>query len=171
MDASMLAAHVVGHGKRGYLDLIGPVVEFLVPPDEPGVDYCVMKGEIPPGVCVPLHTHADPETFTVLSGRIQVLSERAEGFRWLDVPQGEFIHVPGNAKHAFRNASSEPAVQLIVTTPTIGRFFIEIGRPVTPGVPAPPPTPELLEHFGRVSARYGYWNASPEENAALGIQF
>jgi hypothetical protein len=130
-----------------------------------------IEGEVPPDVCVPLHTHADPETFTVLSGTIQVWSERAEGFRWLDVPQGESIHVPGNAKHGFRNASSEPAVQLIVTTPAIGRFFIEIGRPVTPGVPAPPPTPELLEHFGRVSARYGYWNASPEENAALGIQF
>jgi hypothetical protein len=36
-------------------------------------------------------------------------------------------------------------------------------------VPAPPPTPELLEHFQQVTDRYGYWNASPEENAALGI--
>jgi quercetin dioxygenase-like cupin family protein len=171
MDASMQVAHVVGQRRHGFLDLLGPVVEFLVPPDEPGVDYCVMKGEIPPGVCVPLHTHPDAETFTVLSGTIQLLSQHANGFRWLDVRTGEFIHVPGNAKHAFRNASTEPAVQLIITTPKIGRFFIEIGRPVSPGVPAPPPTPELLEHFDRVAGRYGYWNASPEENAELGITF
>src|SRR3954451_7976899 len=88
MDVSMHTAHVVGEGRHGYLDVIGPVVEFLVPPDEPGLDYCVMKGEIPPGVCVPLHTHADPETFTVLSGAIQVLTEQAAGLTWLDVPQG-----------------------------------------------------------------------------------
>jgi uncharacterized RmlC-like cupin family protein len=29
---------------------------------------------------------------------------------------GDIFHVPGNAKHAFRNRSSEPAVAIIVTT-------------------------------------------------------
>ncbi|GCE10080.1 hypothetical protein [Dictyobacter aurantiacus] len=31
------------------------------------------------------------------------------------------------------------------------------------------PTPEALVKLLEVSARYGYWNAFPEENAAVGI--
>jgi hypothetical protein len=43
-------------------------------------------------------------------------------------------------KHAWRNQSWEPAVSLIVTTARLGRFFREIGTPVSPGatVPASP---------------------------------
>ena len=43
-----------------------------------------------------------------------------------------------------------------------------LGRPVTDTPQLV--TPEDLEHFAMVSARYGYWNATPEENAADGIQ-
>ena len=32
-----------------------------------------------------------------------------------------------------------------------------------------PVTPEDLTHFAAVSARFGYWNATPEENVAVGI--
>jgi hypothetical protein len=32
-----------------------------------------------------------------------------------------------------------------------------------------PVTPEDLARFAAVSARYGYWNATPEDNAAVGI--
>lgn len=28
-----------------------------------------------------------------------------------------------------------------------------------------------LAHFATVAAEYGYWNATPEENAAVGIHF
>jgi hypothetical protein len=49
----------------------------------------------------------------------------------------------------------------------MGRFFQEVGRPVT-GTPQPV-TAEDLARFLSVSATYGYWNATPEENAAIGI--
>jgi hypothetical protein len=29
----------------------------------------------------------------------------------------------------------------------------------------------FLAHFEATSAKYGYWNATPEENAAVGIRF
>lgn len=32
-----------------------------------------------------------------------------------------------------------------------------------------PVTPEDLTRFAAISAKYGYWNATPEENAAVGI--
>jgi hypothetical protein len=50
----------------------------------------------------------------------------------------------------------------------MARFFQETGRPYT-GTPLPV-TPEDLERFAAVSVKYVYWNATPEENARVGIQ-
>jgi hypothetical protein len=59
-------------------------------------------------------------------------------------------------------------VNLIITTKRLGRFFQEVGRPATD---APQPvTPEELARFAAICAKYGYWNATPEENAAVGIR-
>jgi quercetin dioxygenase-like cupin family protein len=160
---------VVVNGTHGLRELLGPTIEFLTSPSETGAVYCVMKGTIPPGVSVPLHSHGDFESVFVLSGTLQVLSERGDTFDWLDVAAGGFIHIPSNAKHAFRNRSSEPVVQLVTTTPQLGRFFQEVGRAVTPGVTLPPPTPEEVQHFIRVAGRYQIWIGSPAENAAVGI--
>jgi len=77
--------------------------------------------------------------------------------------------VPANARHAWRNVSEEPLVNLIITTKRLGRFFQEAGRPAT-GTRQPPPTPEELTRFAAISAKDGYWNATPEENAAVGIK-
>lgn len=59
---------------------------------------------------------------------------------------------------------------MIVTTAKIGRFFREIGSPAgqTPAA-SRPPTDEELEHFLATAERYGYWNATPEENAKIGV--
>jgi quercetin dioxygenase-like cupin family protein len=45
------------------LDVLGPTVEFMVLPSESEDRYCVLKGTIPPGVSVPLHSHPDDESF------------------------------------------------------------------------------------------------------------
>jgi hypothetical protein len=58
-------------------------------------------------------------------------------------------------------------IGLIITIKRPGQFFRETGRPVT-GAPLPV-TPEDLARFGAVPGRYGYWNATPEDNAAVGI--
>ena len=77
--------------------------------------------------------------------------------------------MPSGARHCWRNVSSEPLVAFIITTTRLGQFFQEVGRPV---VSTPQPvTVEDLAHYETVSAKYGYWNASPEENAAVGIRF
>jgi quercetin dioxygenase-like cupin family protein len=165
----MEATHIVSKEKYGVLDVLGPTVEFLTSPQESDAGYCVMRGIIPPGVSVPLHSHTDVESFYVISGYVQVLSQRGNKFEWLDAQAGDFVQVPSDTKHAFRNTSSEPVVQLITTTPKLGRFFQEIGRPITPGTLLPPPSPDYIEHFLRVAAKYRFWNGSPAENAAVGI--
>jgi len=39
------------------MDAFGPTLEFISCPDDPGADFCVMRGVVPPGVAVPLHSH------------------------------------------------------------------------------------------------------------------
>ena len=165
----MQTPYIIHKGIDGVLDVFGPTVEFLTSPSEAEAVYCVMRGTMPPGVTVPLHSHPDVEGFFLLSGAVQVLTQGGDTCAWRNVQPGSFIHIPSGTKHAFRNTSSEPVVQLIMTTPQLGRFFQEIGRPVIPGVPPLPPTPEELEHFRRLAAHYHHWLGSPADNAAVGI--
>jgi quercetin dioxygenase-like cupin family protein len=162
---------IVHPGTYPLLDVLGPSIAFLTLPDEPGATYCVMVGTIPPGVSIPLHSHPDFESFYILSGTVEALVMEGNRSTWRPAKTGEFVHVPGDVKHAWRNTSPEPVVQLLTTTPKLGRFFQEIGRAVSPGAPPAPPTPAELQHFAQISARYGYWLASTAENAAIGISF
>lgn len=149
------------------VELFGPTLEFLTSPEDERNDFCGLKGTIPPGHAVPLHSHQDTEDFLVVSGAVEGLRQGAEGYEWVAAKAGDYVHVPAGARHAWRNVSDEPVVTLIITTKRLGRFFRETGRPVT-GAPQPV-TPEDLTRFAAVSDRYGYWNATPEENAAVGI--
>jgi hypothetical protein len=95
----------------------------------------------------------------------------------LDVlgPTVEFLvlpsecHVALEVRHAWKNESDEPAVAIIVTTPRLGRFFQEVGRPVAPDASPQAPSPADVQRFAEVAARYHDWLAIPEENAAVGI--
>jgi quercetin dioxygenase-like cupin family protein len=148
-------------------DVFGPTVEFLTSPDDPDAAFCVMRGVVPPGVTVPLHSHHDPEDFFIVVGTQQVLTHGDQGLRWCDAHAGDYVRVPAGTPHAHRNVSGEPAVDLIITSARLGRFFREVGRLSTG--PTPPPTPEELAHFVAVATKYGYTLGSPEDNAAVGI--
>jgi quercetin dioxygenase-like cupin family protein len=151
------------------LDVFGPSVKFLIGPQSRDETPCVMKGTIPPGICVPLHSHAGIEAFFVLSGDLEVLTEEEGKARWITAGPGDFIEVPSEAKHGFRNRSKDPAVQLITTTSRLGRFFQEVGRSITQGERVSSPSPNERQRFLKTAERYGYWLATPEENAAVGI--
>ena len=150
-------------------DLLGPSVQFLVAPQANDEAPCVIKGIVPPGVAVPIHRHQAIECFYVLSGNVEVLSEKDGKIHWIAAGPGDFIEVPSGAKHAFRNRSQHPVVQLVTTTSKLGRFFQEIGRPMPQGANGNPPAPDQAQDLVRISERYGYWLATPEENAAAGI--
>jgi len=128
-----------------------------------------VKGDIPPGTSVPWHSHPEPESFLVVSGRGEVLVERDGRLGWIAVWPGDYVNVPGGTKHAHRNTSSEPLVELATTTATLGRFFEEIGRPLDDTARIEPPTAADFERFQAVAAKYGHRLASPEEIAAVGL--
>jgi uncharacterized RmlC-like cupin family protein len=109
----------------------------------------------------------DPEDFFIISGTQQVLTLGAHGLEWRDTPAGDYVQVAGGMPHAHRNISDEPAIELVITTARLGRFFREIARPITSS--PHPPTPDELDRFVAVAAQYGYILGTPEANAAVGI--
>jgi hypothetical protein len=58
---------------------------------------------------------------------------------------------------------------LVISTSKIGRFFRELATAAVPDAPNTDLSPEQILRFHEISRRYGYWNASPEENARVGI--
>lgn len=160
--------HLLSPSRLERINILGPTIQFLTDPTDDR-SPCIMRGTIPPGVSVPLHSHADPETFFVLSGELEGLSHSGDAHTWIAMKAGDVFHVPRDAKHAFRNLGREPAVMFIVSTSKIGRFFQEVGVPVREGLPSLPPSTAEIQRFLDTAAKYGYWNATPEENANVGI--
>src|SRR3981189_1283767 len=70
------------------LEVFGPSAQFLIGPQSRDETPCVMKGTIPPGICVPLHSHAGIEAFFVLSGDLEVLTEEGGKARWITAVPG-----------------------------------------------------------------------------------
>jgi quercetin dioxygenase-like cupin family protein len=126
-------AHRVDPREVEAVEVMGPLVEFLTSPAADDCTPCTMRGTIPPGMVVPLHRHGDPETYLIVSGEADGLAETSRGLDWLPLRPGDLFHVPGDAKHAFRNHTDAAAVMLIVSTSKIGRFFREIGTPAVKG--------------------------------------
>jgi quercetin dioxygenase-like cupin family protein len=150
------------------LDLFGATIEILSRPAADDNSLCVLRGVVPAGVTVPLHSHEDAEDFYILAGTQQVLTHDGSGLVWADVSAGDYVRVPPGTMHAHRNVSDLPAIDLIVTTARLGRFFEEAGRPVTDS--PQPPSQQDLARFVNLCVKYGYVLGMPEENAAVGIE-
>jgi quercetin dioxygenase-like cupin family protein len=156
----MQLANIVNDDEGTVLNLLhGTRLEILSPSNENA--YWVMKGALPPGVSVPLHSHSDAESFYGLVGEGEVLVQTPVGLEWKNLRPGDFIHVPGGRKHAWRNRSSEPISILVTCTARLGRALREMAQ-----VPA---SPDAIQRLAEISERYGYWLGSPEENASVGI--
>jgi quercetin dioxygenase-like cupin family protein len=86
------------------------------------------------------------ESFYVLEGEITLF----DGDEWIKGGEGDFLYVPPNRPHAFRNDSDAPVRMLILFSPGIARenFFLEVGK-------AKGLSPEELEAF---YARHDQYN-------------
>jgi quercetin dioxygenase-like cupin family protein len=155
-------ASVVNAGCGVTFNLGGPKFEFLASPEESA--YWVMKGTLPARVSVPLHSHGDAESFYLISGEVQFLAPTTSGLQWKTLRPGDFVHIPSDVKHAWRNLSTNPAEVLCATTPRLGRFLCEVGQFVRASG-----TDGVLNKLKSLSESYGYWMGSPQENADVGI--
>jgi quercetin dioxygenase-like cupin family protein len=107
-----------------------------------------------PGDTVPLHTHDEDETFTVLDGELTL---QVDGARSV-VGAGRSLTVPSGAAHAYLVSSTTAARWLVLTAPgRFAAFVAEVGRPAGDGLPEPsgPPSPEQAASLAEIAARHG----------------
>ena len=91
----------------------------------------------------------------MISGKVEgLVYSSEEDFRWVPIKAGDVFHVPGGARHGWRNQGRDPAVMILITTSRLGTSFKEVGRPAVPGKPSPPPSPEEIQRFLKTSDKY-----------------
>src|SRR3984893_2528623 len=147
----------------------GVLLQFLASPEEVGDAIYLIRGTMPPGVVVPLHRHEEPELLYVLEGSLEVYRSGGPSGGWMAARVRDIVVIPSNVKHALRNGSSVPATLALVTKSELYAFFRELAKPFDPNQRQDAPTPEATQELMAVAAKHGYWMASPEENAAIGI--
>lgn len=80
----------------------------------------VARGEFPPGVGIPKHTHPGDEVAYVLEGALTI---ELEGKPAVTVKAGETFFVPGGTVHFGKNAGKTPTV-------VISTYIVEKGKPL-----------------------------------------
>jgi quercetin dioxygenase-like cupin family protein len=124
-------------------------------------DFCVMLCTLPRGVVVPLHSHADRETFYVITGNPDIF----RGDQWESLSPGQVVDVQNGIRHAWRNSSEATVSMICITTMRMARFLRDVA------VDGDLPTSSVdRQRFLKLVGEHGYWLASPEENAAIGLQ-
>lgn len=145
------------------LDVLGLRLQHLTALSQGEGEYCLIRSLFPAGAVVPIHSHADRETFYIIHGELQGL--RSD--RWVSLVDGDVFDVPSDVRHAFRNQSGASVSLLLVTTVRMGRFFRDVSRPAT--LPVGPPMPADRQRFFEIAHSYGHWLGSPADNAAVGM--
>jgi hypothetical protein len=108
-------------------------------------------------------SHPDRELFSITEGAIEVFVAD----QWHAPRAGDVLDIRDGVRHAWRKISEAPVRLLIVTTARLGQFLREIGRPLAAA--NAPPSPGDVERLISISKRHGYWNGSPDDNAAIGL--
>lgn len=100
------------------------------------------------GAAPHFHTRIS-ESFYVLSGTATL----HDGNEWRPAEAGDFLHVPENAVHGFRNDGPEPVAMLILFTPAEARegYFRELGELLSEGrVPSTEEMTALMIKYDQV---------------------
>src|ERR1700722_2964380 len=93
------------------------------------------KGTLPPGVVMPLRSHAElrPSKIYVLEGSLEAYRERGPSQGWSTTQPAGVLAIPGKVKHALRNISSTPTTVILVTQEELYNFFRSVAKPFEAG--------------------------------------
>ena len=142
----------------------GVVAEVLLETGIGRAQVAVLRTSFVPGSVVPLHAHPEAEQHHVEAGRLQFY--HAGG--WVDASAGTRLCVAPGDFHAMRNTGPDAAVMLTLLPGSLLAYVREVAPPLD-GTPAAQPTSDAaIAHVAERRSR-GYVNASPADNAAIGI--
>jgi quercetin dioxygenase-like cupin family protein len=132
-----------------HIGLVGDTYTLLLTGRDTAGRFCLIDMHVPPGGGPPPHRHDFEETFTLLEGELEATFRGRNS----TVRAGETIHIPANAPHQFRNASSSPARMLCICSPAgQENMFLEVGVPVATRTTPPPPLDPAAEAAFRAKA-------------------
>jgi quercetin dioxygenase-like cupin family protein len=150
----MSGATAVQHdGEEEVHDLFGVAHRILVASEQIGGAAAVVEITIPPGAgSVPHTNQREALAWYVIDGVVDFETE--EGPRTLE-PGGALFMVR-HSRHRFANIGDRPARALMIALPGgIEAFFREAASALRTTLPTAPPSPETVEAFAQVAARYG----------------
>ncbi|AEU38042.1 cupin domain-containing protein [Granulicella mallensis] len=159
----------VAASREQIYQVLGVLQQFLVRPQEGANKIALIRGELPEGCEIPLHSHRDVEIFFIISGQVSIYVEGLNGSAWQTIAEGEAVSIPGGSKHALRAAGTTPADVISVTGGELFSFFEALAQPIAEGEVMIAPTMETMQGVFAAAAKYGIWLASPEENRAIGL--
>ena len=147
MDAQILKQ---GQGQGRAYWVVGDLYTILTGGEETGGAYALIHGVIPLNGGPPPHIHRrEDEAFYVLEGQLTFEVDS----RQIRASAGDWITLPRNSLHCFKNIGPAPAKVLILVNPSgLEKFFAEVGQPVTDRSAPPPPD---IEKLLAVAPRYG----------------
>jgi quercetin dioxygenase-like cupin family protein len=106
----------------------GSSTRFVAPGSVTGSQFGLFEWALPAGGGGPSpHFHKTfSESFYVMTGTIGLF----DGGHWISARPGDFLYVPQNGVHAFRNDADEPASMLILFAPAPPRekYFRELAE-------------------------------------------
>ena len=127
-------------------------------------DLVLTRSVMASGLFIPLHSHADIESLSVVAGSLDVYlgDERC----WFTIRSGESIVVPPGVEHAIRNVDEEPAEVLALMTVKLAEFVRQLGA-VAAAAPRHRTRDERMHSLCRLADDYGYWLAPASQSDAL----
>jgi quercetin dioxygenase-like cupin family protein len=106
---------------------------------ESGGSYLTLIVDVAPHAGPPPHVHhLEEEQFYVLGGELTF----SVGDRTFQVSTGDFIHIPRETVHSFRNGPAPSRILATFSPAGIEGFFREVGEPVKDRSESPPPVTE-----------------------------
>ncbi len=150
-----------GEGQR--IAAVGDVYTMLVTTEDTGGTYALWHGIVYPGGGPPPHLHRrEEEAFFVLSGELSLWSE---GERLPAAHAGDWVVLPRDCEHAFRNETSELVEMLLMVAPAgLEQMFVNTGVPWSDLRQSPPPPgPEELARLKASAAKFGIEFRAPHD--------
>ena len=144
-------------GDRSVIEILGIHLEWRVREADSNGHYCVLEMHVPSKAGVPLHEHAQQETFFVSVGRAE-FGRLVEGRpEWFAVEAGDSVVVPAWTMHGFRNPADSPARINLTCSAGLEPFFDAAGIPVPHGAPLPQGAlePDEIERVVRIAEANG----------------
>jgi quercetin dioxygenase-like cupin family protein len=119
--------------------VMGDMFTYLVTGAESGDSYFTLIADVGPHGGPPPHVHhLEEEQFYVLEGELAF----SVGDQTFQVRAGDFVHIPRETVHSFKNGPRPSRVLVTFSPAGIESFFREVGEPVKDRLASPPAVTE-----------------------------